>query len=135
MELDRIRRTVDVRGQADGLDKFQEQALDTILRGVADAFDLSKEDPKVVARYDTAPLIRPDDVDKKLNNYKFYVDHTQTLGKLMLLSRRLCEAGCRFVTVTTNFVWDNHADVNNAGVEEGMKYCGVPFDHASSAFL
>ena len=135
LELDRIRRTVDVRGQADGLDKFQEQALDTILRGVADAFDLSKEDPKVIARYDTAPLIRPDDIDKKLNNYKFYVDHTQTLGKLMLLSRRLCEAGCRFVTVTTNFVWDNHADVNNAGVEEGMKYCGVPFDHAISAFL
>ncbi|HLQ46157.1 MAG TPA: DUF1501 domain-containing protein, partial [Planctomycetaceae bacterium] len=135
LELDRIRRTVDVRGQADGLDKFQEQAIDTILRGVADAFDLSKEDPKVVARYDTAPLIRPEDIDKKLNNYKFYVDHTQTLGKLLLLSRRLCEAGCRFVTVTTNFVWDNHADVNNAGVETGMRYCGVPFDHAVSAFL
>ena len=134
-EFDRIRQTVDVRGEADGLDRFQEQALDTILRGVANAFDLSQEDPKTVARYDTAPLIRPEDIDKKLNNYKFYVDHTQSLGKLLLLSRRLCEAGCRFVTVTTNFVWDNHADVNNAGVEEGMKYCGVPFDHAVSAFI
>jgi hypothetical protein len=134
-EFDRIRRTVDVRGEAEGLDKFQEQALDTILRGISDAFDLSKEDPKTVARYDTAPLIRPEDIDKKLNNHKFYTDHTQTLGKLLLLSRRLCEAGCRFVTVTTNFVWDNHADVNNAGVEEGMKYCGVPFDHAVSAFI
>ena len=41
---------------------------------------------------------------------------TETLGKLLLLSRRLCEAGCGFVTVTTNFVWDNHADVNNVGV-------------------
>jgi hypothetical protein len=134
-EFDRIRRTVDVRGEAEGLDRFQEQALDTILRGVADAFDLSKEDPRTIARYDTAPLIRPEDIDQKLNNYKFYVDHTQTLGKLLLLSRRLCEAGCRFVTVTTNFVWDNHADVNNAGVEAGMKYCGVPFDHAVSAFI
>lgn len=134
-EFDRIRRTIDVRGAAEGLDKFQEQALDTILRGIADAFDLSKEDPKTIARYDTAPLIRPEDIDKKLNNHKFYTDHTQTLGKLLLLSRRLCEAGCRFVTVTTNFVWDNHADVNNAGVEEGMKYCGVPFDHAVSAFI
>ena len=134
-EFDRIRRTVDVRGEAEGLDKFHEQALDTILRGISDAFDLSKEDPKTIARYDTAPLIRPEDIDKKLNNHKFYTDHTQTLGKLLLLSRRLCEAGCRFVTVTTNFVWDNHADVNNAGVEEGMKYCGVPFDHAVSAFI
>lgn len=134
-EFDRIRRTVDVRGAAEGLDKFQEQALDTILRGISDAFDLTKEDPKTIARYDTAPLIRPEDIDKRLNNHKFYTDHTQTLGKLLLLSRRLCEAGCRFVTVTTNFVWDNHADVNNAGVEEGMKYCGVPFDHAVSAFI
>ena len=134
-EFDRIRRTVDVRGEADGLDKFHEQALDTILRGISEAFDLSKEDPKTVARYDTAPLIRPEDISKSLNNHKFYTDHTQTLGKLLLLSRRLCEAGCRFVTVTTNFVWDNHADVNNAGVEEGMKYCGVPFDHAVSAFI
>ena len=134
-EFDRIRRTVDVRGEAEGLDKFHEQALDTILRGVADAFDLTKEDPKTIARYDTAPLIRPEDINKNLNNYKFYTDHTQTLGKLLLLSRRLCEAGCKFVTVTTNFVWDNHADVNNAGVEEGMKYCGVPFDHAVSAFI
>ena len=53
----------------------------------------------------------------------------------MLLSRRLCEAGCGFVTVTTNFVWDMHADVNNATVEEGMRYMGTPFDHAMSAFI
>jgi hypothetical protein len=36
--------------------------------------------------------------------------------------------------VTTNFVWDMHADVNNAGVEEGMRYMGGPLDHALSAF-
>jgi uncharacterized protein (DUF1501 family) len=47
----------------------------------------------------------------------------------------MCEAGAGFVTVTTNFVWDMHADVNNATVEEGMRYMGVPFDHAVSAFL
>jgi uncharacterized protein (DUF1501 family) len=28
-----------------------------------------------------------------------------------------------------------HADVNNATVEEGMRYMGVPFDHAISAFI
>jgi uncharacterized protein (DUF1501 family) len=53
----------------------------------------------------------------------------------MLLARRLCERGCGFVTVTTNFVWDMHADVNNAGVAEGMRYMGQPLDHAVSAFL
>jgi uncharacterized protein (DUF1501 family) len=53
----------------------------------------------------------------------------------MLLARRLCEAGCGFVTVTTNFVWDFHADENNATVQEGLRYVGAPFDRAVSAFI
>jgi hypothetical protein len=134
-ELDRVRFALDVPGRGDGLDRIREQAFGTIMGGVAGAFDLSKEDPRTVARYDTAPLITPDQIDRKWNNYKMYVDNVKTLGKLLLLSRRLCEAGCGFVTVTTNFVWDNHADVNNTGVAEGMRYCGVPLDHAVSAFL
>jgi uncharacterized protein (DUF1501 family) len=63
------------------------------------------------------------------------VDNAKSLGKLLLLARRLCERGCGFVTITTNFVWDMHADQNNAGVEEGMRYMGLPFDHAVSAFI
>jgi uncharacterized protein (DUF1501 family) len=102
---------------------------------VADAFDLSKEDPKVIERYDTSKLIARERINRKWNNHKFYVDHNQTLGKLLLLARRLCEAGAGFVTVTTNFVWDFHADENNATVEEGMEYCATPFDHAVSAFI
>lgn len=133
--LDHIRRNFEMIGLGRGLDAFRDQAFDTILGGVAGAFDLSKEDPRIVAKYDTAPLMRPDMIDKKWNNYKHYVDHNQTLGKLMLLSRRLVEAGCGFVTVTTNFVWDNHADVNNTGVAEGMQYCSLALDHAVSAFL
>src|SRR5262249_48045797 len=69
------------------------------------------------------------------NNHKNYADNAKSLGKLLLLARRLCEAGCGFVTVTTNFVWDMHADINNAGVEEGMRYMGQPLDHALSAFI
>ena len=133
--LDRIRRDLDARGGLTGADRFQEQALQTILGGVASAFDLAKEDPKTIARYDTAPLVRPDQISRKWNNYPRYVDNAKTLGKLLLLARRLCEAGCGFVTVTTNFVWDMHADVNNATMEEGMQYCGRPFDHAVSAFI
>jgi hypothetical protein len=133
--LDRIRRDLDARGELSGTDRFQEQALQTILGGAASAFDLSKEDAKTIARYDTAPLIRPDQISRKWNNYPRYVDNAKSLGKLLLLARRLCEAGCGFVTVTTNFVWDMHADVNNATMEEGMQYCGRPFDHAVSAFI
>jgi hypothetical protein len=80
------------------------------VRGVADAFDLSKEHPKTIERYDTAALARPEAIDKKWNNHKHYADNAKSLGKLLLLARRLCERGCGFVTVTTNFVWDMHAD-------------------------
>lgn len=133
--LDQIRQSFETIGLGRGLDAFRDQAFDTILGGVAQAFDLSREDPKVVARYDTGPLMPPDKIDKKWNNYKHYVDHNQTLGKLMLLSRRLIEAGCGFITVTTSFVWDNHSDVNNAGVAEGMQYCSLALDHAVSTFI
>lgn len=131
-ELDRTRFTMARSGMGEGL---REQAFQTLLGGVSGAFDLSQEDPRTIARYDTAPLMRPDQINRKWNNFKHYADHARTLGKLMLLARRLCEAGCGFVTVTTTFVWDNHADQNNAGVEEGMRYCGVPFDHAVSTFI
>ena len=134
-KIDSMRRTLDATGEFTGIDRFQSQAFDTILGGVADAFDLSKEDPKLVARYDTSKLVSPDAIDKKWNNHKRYADHVATLGKLMLMARRLCERGAGFVTVTTNFVWDFHADQNNAGAAEGMIYAGAPFDHAVSAFI
>lgn len=133
--LDRIQRDVDTTGLLDGLDRFREQAFTTILGGVADAFDLSKEDPRTIAKYDTKDLFTADRIDKKWQNYPHYVDHNQTLGKLLLLARRLCERGCGFVTVTTNFVWDNHADVNNVPVEMGGRYCSLALDHALSAFI
>ena len=115
--------------------QLQQQAFDVILGGVSRAFDLSQEDPAVVARYDTAPLVKPASISTRWKNYKRYIDNAQSLGKLLLMARRLCEAGCGFVTITTNFVWDMHADKNNAGVGEGMDYMGVPFDHAVSAFM
>lgn len=133
--LDRVRWALDSRGTLAGLDRIREQAFSTILGGVAEAFDLAKEDPRTVARYDTAPLVRPENISQAWNNYNNYVDNAKSLGKLLLLARRLCEAGCGFVTVTTNFVWDMHADKNNAGVEEGMRYMGVPLDYAVSAFV
>ncbi|MDP7206830.1 MAG: DUF1501 domain-containing protein, partial [Pirellulaceae bacterium] len=62
-------------------------------------------------------------------------DDGQTLGHLLLLARRLCEAGCRFVTVATRFVWDMHGDQNNLGVARGMEAVGRPYNRAVSAFI
>lgn len=134
-QLDTVRYGLAERDLLDGMDRMREQALSTILGGVADAFDLSRESPRVVARYDTAPLVRPEAIATRWNNRPRYIDNAKTLGKLLLLARRLCERGAGFVTVTTNFVWDMHADSNNAGVVEGMGYVGRPFDHALSVFL
>ena len=148
--LDDAKRQCDVLLQSNGIqsnaaqgtasrsasvDAFRQQAFDVLLGGVSKAFDLSREDPQTLARYDTAPLVRPENISRRWNNHKNYADNAKSLGKLMLLARRLCEAGCGFVTVTTNFVWDMHADQNNATMHEGMEYIGRPFDHAVSAFL
>jgi hypothetical protein len=134
-ELDQARLALTDSGAAEGLERARQQALDTILGGAVDAFDLTREDPRVVARYDTSLLVKPEHIDRRWRNYNNYVDNARTLGRLLLLARRLCERGCGFVTVTTNFVWDMHSDVNNAPVGEGMGYMGLPLDHAVSAFL
>ncbi len=133
--FDTMRRKLDQSGTMEAMDRYQRQALEMIVRGVSQAFDLSREAARVVARYDTAPLVHPDSINKKWSNHKWYADHGRTLGKLLLLARRLCEAGCGFVTVSTNFVWDMHADVNNAPLTEAMGYVGRPFDHAVSALI
>jgi hypothetical protein len=133
--IDQWKRRLDAGADAGTMNAFQEQAFDVLRRGVSEAFDLTKEDPRLIARYDTAGLVPRDRINKKWNNYKEYGDNAATLGKLLLMARRLCERGCGFVTVTTAFVWDMHADANNATATEGMGYVGTPFDHAVSAFI
>ncbi len=132
--LDDGKRILELR-QRQGMDQLRSQAFEALLQGVSEAFDWRHEDPAVIARYDTAPLIRPEQISKKWNNHPHYVDHATNLGKLLLLARRLCERGCGFVTVTTSFVWDMHADINNAPMDEGMGYVGAPFDHALAALI
>lgn len=131
--LDKVRRSLDEQ-QRSGLDGIQRQAFDTILGGVVEAFDLTKEDASTIERYDTGDFYLPDSW-QDMNNRERYGHNAKSLGKLLLLARRLCEAGCTFVTVSTDFVWDMHADVNNLGVERGMQAVGRPFDHAVSAYI
>ncbi|MFQ3649430.1 MAG: DUF1501 domain-containing protein [Gemmataceae bacterium] len=121
--------------EAHGMDAAHQKAFRMLLEGVGSAFDLSKEDARTLARYDTEPLVPATGYSKKWNNHKNYLDNARSLGKLLLLARRLCERGAGFVTVTTNFVWDMHADANNAPMVEGMNYMGPPLDHALAAFL
>jgi hypothetical protein len=130
--IDDWRRRFDQSAVADNMDAIQQQAFGTLLGRLSDAFDLAGEDPRIVARYDTAPLVPRERISTKWKNHPHYCDHAATLGKLLLMARRLCERGCGFVTVTTSFVWDMHADVNNATMSEGMGYVGTPFDHAVS---
>jgi hypothetical protein len=134
-QLDHVQWLASEARRIEALDRTQQQAFDVVVRGVGEAFDLSREDPRVIAQYDTEPLLGPTNIDRRWNNYNNYLDNARSLGKLLLLARRLCERGCGFVTVTTNFVWDMHADVNNATMVEGMGYMGRPLDHAVAALL
>jgi hypothetical protein len=135
--IDRARRELDAAG--DAVEGFRRQAFDMILKGVGQAFDISKEDPRLLERYDTKPFLDPSlwtpATGKMKNNDPYYRANANTLGKLLVLARRLAEAGCGFITVNTEFVWDFHADVNNIAVAEGKKAVIEPFDHAVSAFI
>lgn len=121
--LDKLSRDVDASGAISGLDKFEEQAIDLITGGASEAFNLKKEDTRTLERYDTSKF--------RVGKKEF---QPSELGRQMLLARRLCEAGCGFVTVQ-NSGWDMHADGNNPGVGAGMEMLGRPLDKAVSAFL
>ncbi|HEX2751484.1 MAG TPA: DUF1501 domain-containing protein [Verrucomicrobiales bacterium] len=133
--LDDWKRWADGSETVQGFNGIQQQAFDALHRGVFDAFDLAREDPRLLARYDTAPLLPRERISAEWKNIDHYATNALTLGRQLLLARRLCERGAGFVTVTTSFIWDMHADVNNAPMTTGMEYVGTPFDHAVSAFI
>jgi uncharacterized protein (DUF1501 family) len=121
--FDRFNRALD-DGQLAALDRFEQQALDVILgKATREALDLSREDRRVLQRYDTGDLPTG-----------FLKQRPSTIGRQLLLARRLCEAGCTFVTVG-NAGWDNHGNGNHPGVYQGMHLLGTPLDRAVSAFL
>jgi uncharacterized protein (DUF1501 family) len=129
-QLDGIKREADAGGALQGADKFQQQAFDVILGGVSEAFDLSKEDPKTVERYDTGRFEIPKNVLAKKTNVPG--QSPIALGKQMLMARRLVEAGCGFVTVTSAG-WDMHG--NAFGINDGMPILGPSVDRAAGAFI
>lgn len=127
--LDQLKKNADAGG-LQGTDHYQQQAFDIITGGVADAFDLSKEDPVTIARYDTSHLFKQSAVSRWHDMKRA----SNQLGKQMLLARRLCDAGCGFVTVS-DCGWDHHSNNNSPKGLGGFALLGPQVDHAVSAFI
>jgi Protein of unknown function (DUF1501) len=103
--LDRLNSEVDRSGAMEGMDRFEQQAFNLVLGGAPAAFDLKHEDPKTVARYGKG------------------------FGEQLLRARRLCEAGCGFVTLSLNG-WDMHT-----AIKRNMEKVSAPLDQALAAFI
>ncbi|WP_166823112.1 DUF1501 domain-containing protein [Thalassoroseus pseudoceratinae] len=101
--VDNFRRTADSSGMMDGLDAYTEQAMGLLTSSkLADALDLSKEDPKNVERYGTG------DPTKFIDS-----NGAPRVPQSMLIARRLIEAGVRIVTLNYS-KWDWHGGKNNS---------------------
>ena len=133
-QLDSLDRRSDGAGTMGRLDAFTAQAAELLRSGsVRKALDLSLESPARIKAYNTEhfPNWNCDD------NSKFIRTGPSvgfSLGRQLLLARRLCEAGAGFVTVV-NANWDFHARKGIPNIPEGMGVFGPPLDHAVSAFL
>jgi len=129
-QLDNLRRQADRTGAFDNANTYDQQAYDLLLRGVSQAFDLNREDPRVINRYDTTGQF-----DQALvSSWGDMARSSNQLGRQMLLARRLVENGCGFVTVM-DAGWDMHSNGNSPRNLGGMYWLGPQVDHAVSAFL
>ena len=104
-DFDRFNRQADSTGLMDGLDAFEKQAFNLVLGNATKAFELKEEDPRTVSRYGKG------------------------LGEQLLIGRRLCEAGCGFVTVQYGG-WDMHGSILKA-----MKSRGPVVDQAVGTLI
>jgi len=106
-QFDTLRRDLDTNGGFVGLDGFKTQALEMVTGDrVREAFDLSKEDPRLRDRYGR-----------------------HLYGQSALLARRLVEAGTRCVTINTGY-WDHHDNIEK-GLEEQLS----PFETAIAGLI
>lgn len=129
-QLDTFRRLADRTHAFDNASAYDQQAYDLLLRGVAQAFDLGREDPRVVARYDTSHLFE----QAIVSSWHDMKRSSNQLGKQMLLARRLVEHGCGYVTVM-DAGWDFHSNGNSPRGLGGIYWLGRQVDHAVDAFL
>ena len=93
--IDQFRRDVDASGLIEGVDANMQQAIGILTDSkLGDALDLSKEDPRILARYGTSdPTFQRDGAPKMVENF--------------CIARRLVEAGARYVALNYSR-WDWH---------------------------
>lgn len=104
-KIDTVNREADRSRVMEGLDAFEQQAFNLVLSKSQQAFDLKYEDPRVVDRYGKG------------------------LGQQLLTARRLCEAGCGFVTVQYGG-WDMHSNIKS-----GLDQRSPGLDHAVATLV
>jgi Protein of unknown function (DUF1501) len=95
VSLDRFHREADTAGSMKGLDAFAQKAMGILTSSkLADALDLTLEDPKVLAKYGVDdPVFERDGAPRMVRNF--------------CIARRLVEAGARCISM--NFIrWDWH---------------------------
>jgi hypothetical protein len=117
-QFDRLQGALDLRGNMQALDTFEEQAWSMLTSpATREAFDLTREDPRVRDRYGRT-----------------------SWGQQCLLARRLVEAGVDLVTTSLAgpeagkvHNWDDHAV--NHHVFDIMKYRAPNFDQAVTALI
>lgn len=113
-ELDRMRRDLDVQGNMQAMDVYQQQALSMLTGGrVQKAFDLDQEPASI---------------------REMYGQHLWC--QQALLARRLVESGVSFVTLdlsyhTASGTWDNHGIPGGVygGISKGLGPLLPLFDH------
>jgi hypothetical protein len=121
--VDRFRREADGRGMMTGIDAFTEQAMGVLTSSrLAEALDLSREDPKTVERYGQG-------------DPKVFIDGNGAprVPQSFLAARRLVEAGARVVTVNYS-KWDWHGHPYGSCFDRCKEDLEV-FDRAFSALL
>jgi hypothetical protein len=100
--IDNFKRAADTTGVMESMDIYSQQAMGILATSnLADALDLSKEDPAVVTRYGKS-------------DEKFQRDGAPKMIENFCVARRLVEAGARYVSLNYSR-WDWHGG-------DGMNY-------------
>ncbi len=121
-QFDHFRRGLDLAGQLEGTSEFRAVALEMLTNPrVAEAFDLSREDPRLRDRYGR-----------------------HLWGQGCLLARRLAEAGASVITIDAlaptlsdrYFSWDDHINVQTRwDLADAMRYRAPFMDQGISALI
>ena len=110
-QFDGLRRDSDATGTIEGADEYTRQALNILTSSnLADALDLSKEDPKTRDRYGRGS---PEPAG--------YGDAGPLLNDYFLAARRLVEAGARVVTLAYGR-WDWHGKPHGTTFENARQH-------------